>query len=238
MRILTYNIHSGIGTDRRRSLARIAQIIAEQNPDVVALQEVDCARARSEHVNQAGLLAADLIMEFHFHAALRVEVEEYGDAILSKHPMRLIRAGHLPTVKSGFFLEPRGALWTEIDVHGTPWQVINTHFGLGRAERLLQAAALLDSDWAGSALKRSPLVVCGDFNSQAGGRVHRLLSGTLRDVQRDGRRNTFPSRFPMLCLDHIFIGTGIRIADVNVVRTPLARVASDHLPLLAELELM
>jgi endonuclease/exonuclease/phosphatase family metal-dependent hydrolase len=90
--------------------------------------------------------------------------------------------------------------------------------------------------WVDEIAENAPLIVCGDFNSQAGGRVHRLLSAALRDVQKIGRRNTFPSRFPMLCVDHIFVGKHIRIIDVDVARSLRSEAASDHLPLLAELE--
>ncbi|MDB6154144.1 MAG: endonuclease [Chthoniobacteraceae bacterium] len=236
MRILTYNIHGCVGTDRVHSLERVGEVIAELGPDVVALQEVDRGRARSKNLDQAELLAERLGMEFHFHPALTIGSEEYGNAILSRHPLRLHRVQLLPTVKSGFFLETRSALWVEIDVNGIPWQVINTHFGLGRGERLLQMTALLG--WVGEVIERAPLVVCGDFNSHAGGRVHRLLSGVLRDVQKIGRRNTFPSRLPMLCLDHIFVGKNVRIIDVDVARSLRLQAASDHLPLLAELEMV
>jgi endonuclease/exonuclease/phosphatase family metal-dependent hydrolase len=176
-------------------------------------------------------------MHFHFHPALRVAEEEYGDAILSRYPMRLIRAGPLPTVDAGFFLESRGALWVQIETLQCPWQILNTHFGLGRWERFLQARALLGEDWTTCASMRPPVVLCGDFNSQTGGRVHRLLAAALRDVQRGSPKNTFPSRFPMLCLDHIFLSEKVRVIGVEVVRTPLTAIASDHLPLLAELAL-
>ena len=237
MRILTYNVHSCVGTDGVRSTERIVETIAAADPDVVALQELDHGRARSQNVHQARLLAEQLTMHFHFHPALRVAEEEYGDAILSKYPLRLIRAGAVPTVESGFVLETRGALWVEIEADGVRWQVFNTHFGLGRAERLAQVNALLGPQWIGAATKTPPIIVCGDFNSQAGGRVHRLLSEALLDTQRDARKNTFPSQFPLLCLDHVFVGEGVRVKKVQVMRTLLSRVASDHLPLLVELTL-
>ncbi len=234
MRILTYNVHSCVGTDGLRSAERIAAVIAESNPDVVALQELDHGRRRSRHVHQAQLIAELLEMHFHFHPALRIAEEEYGDAILSRHPLRLKRAGALPTVSSGLFLESRGALWVEIEVEGRRWQVLNTHLGLGRAERLAQAQALLGPDWAGAIRKDLPILMCGDFNSRAGGRVHRLLSTQFMEALLGARRNTFPSRFPMLCLDYVFVGAGVDVRAVEVPRNPLARIASDHLPVMVD----
>jgi endonuclease/exonuclease/phosphatase family metal-dependent hydrolase len=234
MRIMSYNVHSCVGTDGLRSPARIAETIAESGADIVALQELDHRRARSEHIHQAQVIAEELAMHFHFAPAMRVAGEEYGDAILSRHPLTVVRAEALPTVESGWCLETRGALWVSVEAGEIPWQVLNTHFGLGRAERFAQAQALLGPAWLGAAAESPPVVICGDFNSQAGGRVHRLLAKPLRDTQGDRHRATFPSRFPLLCLDYIFVGQGVAVTRVEIPRTALTRVASDHLPLIAD----
>jgi endonuclease/exonuclease/phosphatase family metal-dependent hydrolase len=237
MRLMTYNVHGGVGGDGRRALGRIVRTIVEWDPDVVALQELDRERPRSARVHQARVIAEELTMSFHFHPAVRLAEEEYGDAILSKYPIRLRHAGRLPTVQCLLFSETRGALWVEVLIEGTPWQVINTHFGLGRAERFAQARALLGPEWVGAASGLPPLVVCGDFNSQPGGRVYRLISSVLRDAQAGRCGRTFPARFPLLSIDHVFVGSGVRIQEVSTLRTGLSRVASDHLPLCAELTL-
>src|SRR5579862_8740187 len=96
VRILTYNVHRCVGLDRRMDVGRVAQVIAAEAPDIVALQEVDVGRARTGRVDQAHALARRLGMAPRFHAALRVEEEQYGDAILTALPERLIRAGPLP----------------------------------------------------------------------------------------------------------------------------------------------
>ena len=232
---MSYNVHSCVGTDGVRSAARIAEVIAPVDADVVCLQELDRSRPRSELVHQAEAIAEHLTMHFHFHPALRVAEEEYGDAILSKHPMSLQRAGELPFVATRICRETRGALWVSVSVRGLEWQIINTHFGLGRAERFAQATALLGPEWIGAASQWPRLAVCGDFNSHPGGRVHRLLASRLRDTQSGWHTCTFPSRFPVVCLDYIFTGPSIRLDRLYTVRTPIARVASDHLPLVAEL---
>ena len=233
---MSYNVHSCVGTDGVRSPPRIADAIAESQPDIVALQELDHRRPRSEHVHQAQVIAEKLSMDFHFAPAMRVAGEEYGDAILSRYPLKIVRAESLPTVESGWYLETRGALWVSIEAEDVTWQILNTHFGLGRAERLAQAEALLGPRWLEAAAKSPPVVVCGDFNSQAGGRVHRVLAKGLRDTQGTRHRATFPSRFPLLCLDYIFVGDSITVRRVEVPRTSRTRVASDHLPLIVEVD--
>lgn len=237
---MTYNVHSGVGTDKRLDLERIAEVIASANPDVVALQELDVSRARSGRAHQARIIAQHLDMHFHFHPALRVqEEEEYGDAILSRWPMRLRLAAELPTVKERLAFEPRGALWATIEVHGREVQVVNTHLGLSSNERSKQIDALLGPEWLGHPDCGKPHVLCGDFNALPYSRVHRKASHVMKDTQRSVLRHrpkaTFPSRWPVLRLDYIFTTADLMCTGVHVVNTPLARLASDHLPLVAEL---
>jgi endonuclease/exonuclease/phosphatase family metal-dependent hydrolase len=124
-------------------------VIAEHEPDIVCLQELDVRRARTGFVNQAESIADGLAMSFHFHPAMLVEAEQYGDAILTLRPERLIKSGPLPSVRGVPGLEPRGALWVEIDFDGVGLNVFNTHLGLIPREQRLQAAALVGSDWLG-----------------------------------------------------------------------------------------
>lgn len=244
LRIMTYNVHRCRGLDRRWSPARIANVIASCAPDIVALQELDVGRARSGHVDQAETIARHLEMDVHFFPALRVMEELYGDAILTRWPARLKKADALPGFSNIRGLEPRGALWSEIDVGGTPVQVINTHLGILGAERMKQIAALLGPDWLGRADCSAPILLAGDLNATPRSSAYQALAGLLRDAQHlreNGakRRNaaTFPTRYPTLALDHVFVSPNVEVLDAFAVRTPLARVASDHLPLLVELRL-
>lgn len=226
--------------DGRISHERIADVIERYDPDVVALQELDLRRRRSGGLDQTRLIAEMLAMESHFHPALRIAEEEYGDAILSKHPLKLVRAGDLPSPPRKFLDETRGALWVSISINGREVQVINTHFGLGRTERRMQAEALLGDEWLGAALARSgPVILCGDFNSPTGGVVHRMFTSRLRDAQLSapaGRmRRTFATTFPFICLDYIFLTDGLEVLAADVPRTPLTRAASDHFPLVVDL---
>lgn len=234
VRVLTYNVHACRGTDGRRDPARIAEVIARCQPDIAALQEVDVGRARSGGLDQAQLIAAHLRMSAHFHPAIHLEEEKYGDAILTTLPARLVRAGPLPSIG-----EPRGAIWMAIDIGGVELHVVNTHLGLRRRERVAQIAALHGPGWLGSAEARgAPAVFLGDFNATGSSTIYRGIARDWHDVQlRDGAKPkaTFPSRFPVLRLDHIFVSPGIRALNVAVHSDMLARVASDHLPLLATL---
>ncbi|WP_018238340.1 endonuclease/exonuclease/phosphatase family protein [Ensifer sp. BR816] len=236
LRFLTYNVHSCFGTDRKLDPARIAAVIAECRPDIIALQEVDVGRTRSGGVDQARMIATHLRMEAHFHPALHLKDERYGDAVLTALPMRLVKADVLPS--SG---EPRGALWVEIDLADAKLQVIVTHLGLSGSERVRQATALLGPGWLGGIGQgEARVILAGDFNAIARSAAYKLLARHLRDAQlqlKGKPRPTFPSRLPLLRLDHVFVGDGISVKDCLVHNSALARAASDHLPVLAELEI-
>ena len=237
-RILTYNVHRCLGTDGRLSPARIADVIAAYEPDVVALQELDVGRVRTGGIDQAHAIAQALGMQVHFHASLKVLEEEYGNAILTHRPSHLVKAEALPGWARKPGLEPRGALWAEIQIGGTGVQVINTHLGLRRHERLAQIEALLGPRWLGHQACREPVILVGDLNATPRSRAYRRLASQLWDAQArlPKPRATFPSRLPFLRIDHVFVSRSIRVMRVETVRTPLARVASDHLPLLVEFQ--
>jgi len=135
--IATYNVRRCLGTDRRLSPDRIAQVIARCDADIVALQEIDVGRLRSGGIDQACVIAEKLGFTSHFHPALRIADEQYGDAVLTRCPSRLVKVGLLPGLRNLWSSEPRGAVWIEALVGGVRVQVINTHFGLRRRERRL-----------------------------------------------------------------------------------------------------
>ncbi|MCK8778849.1 endonuclease/exonuclease/phosphatase family protein [Rhizobium sp. NTR19] len=235
LKVLSYNVHSCIGTDRKLDPERIAEVIAEVNPDIIGLQELDVGRMRTAGVDQAHTIASLLKMEFHFHPALRVQEEHYGDAILTALPARLIKAGDLRSTG-----EQRGALWVEVDVGDKKLQVFNTHLGLRGADRLNQIGELLGPSWINHPdAAGKPRILIGDFNSPPITATHKAIARQLTDAQRktNGRNAaTYPSRFPFMKIDHIFVSDGVDAVETTVVSTPLARRASDHLPLLATVD--
>jgi endonuclease/exonuclease/phosphatase family metal-dependent hydrolase len=238
---MTYNVHRCIGADGVLSPERIAAVISRYLPDVVALQELDVGHARTGRADQPRVLADLLGMSHHFFPAVERADDQYGDAVLSRLPMRLVRAGPLPTLPDRPRLERRGALWVELDWGGQPLQLLNTHLGLKRRERLAQAEALLSREWLGHPDCREPRVLCGDLNALPRSRVYWRLRSVLRDAQiwpgvlRP--RGTFPARLPLLRIDHILYSTGVLVTDARVPHTRLTRVASDHLPLYAGVRL-
>jgi endonuclease/exonuclease/phosphatase family metal-dependent hydrolase len=238
LRVATYNVHGCVGTDRSRSEKRIAEVIAELRADIVGLQELDLSRRRSGGVDQAALIAGQLGWHRYFHPAMRTGDEHYGDAIISRFPLTLRRAGELPGPAPSYCRETRGALAVDAETSLGLVRVVNTHFGLGWSERLSQARLLTSDEWLGAS-HDTPLILLGDLNSLPGSRPHRALSRHLQDVRRlvnpRGSYRTYPTFFPMLAVDHIFINRGLRALRLEVNRSSLARVASDHYPLIAEL---
>ncbi len=244
-RIMTYNVHGCVGMDGRLDVDRIAAVIGQSRPDIVALQELDVGRARSGGVDQAHAIASRLGMSFHFNAALNVEEEQYGDAILTTLPERLVKTGPLPSLANIPRNETRGALWVSIAVDGRELQVVTTHFGLVPVEQRHQAQRLCGEDWLGHPQCRDPVVLLGDLNATSRYAAYRLLASRLDDVQRHaggGRRlapkvRTFPSRMPVLRIDHMFVSRSVRVLSVHAPDGALARMASDHLPLVADIRI-
>lgn len=239
LRVATYNVHGCVGMDRQRSEARIADVIAELSADIVGLQELDCGRERSAKVDQAKRIADQLGWHSHFHSAMRHSDGDYGHAILSRHPLTARRAAELPGKAPFFCRETRAAIGMDVATDLGLVNVINTHLGLGRRERLLQVEWLISGDWLDFISRGEPLILLGDFNSRPGSGPHQTLSRHLCDVRqlihpaRPAR--TFPTSFPVIAIDHIFVNEALRPVGLFVHRTALSRVASDHYPLLAEL---
>lgn len=238
---MTWNVHRCVGVDRRLDVGRVAAVIAQQKPDIVALQELDVRRRRTGDVDQAHAIAQRLGMQFHFHAAFTVEEERYGDALLTMAPHHVIKAGPLPGLPRLRALEPRGALWLELELDGRKLQVLNTHLGLVPHEQRLQALALTGPDWTGSrAGAEPPLIVLGDFNATPYARAYRTLAARFADARVQapgpGPMATFPSRLPMLAIDHVFLEGRLTATRVQTASGPLARMASDHLPLVVDFE--
>jgi endonuclease/exonuclease/phosphatase family metal-dependent hydrolase len=228
---MTYNVHSCRGMDGRISTRRLARVIGRHAPDVVALQEVDVGRARTGGEDQAHALARLLDMQHHFHPSFLVEEERYGNAILSRYPLRRVRAGALPGRRGQ---EPRGALWVELDVAGEAVQVINTHLGLTGRERMLQIEALLGEAWLGAEGWRTPAVLCGDLNARPRSREIRALAGRLADMTVGGG-SALRSWMGLRQLDYVFAAPPLRPLGVTMPVSHLVRVASDHYPIIVDL---
>ena len=240
IRVMTYNIHSGVNRDGKVRLQPAVQVIRSMNPDIVALQEVDMGITRGRYRHQAKILGERLQMDFFFYPLVQFETRHYGLAFLSRHPFTIVKCDRLPTVLPRFKLQKRGAIWIRINHFPRPIHVINTHLGLFHRERRRQIEALLGRSWLEAVPRDEAVVICGDLNAGPLSWTYRNLSARLSDVQkkRGGRQRpqpTFSSRRPILRIDHIFVSHHLESLSVKVPTSRITQMASDHLPLSVEL---
>ena len=236
--LLTYNIHSGVGVDRRYDLGRIGRVLQDERPDVAALQEVECGASRTLHDDQAGVLANDLAVTSSFCATRPVGPGAFGIAVLSA--LRVLRHEHYDLSYQPH-REPRYCVRVDLEVEpGAVLHVFNCHLGLTARERTFQRQRMLSDAILLSEDLRHPVVVMGDFNDRPIPVVHRALRQHFTDAFRaSGRRwgPTFHFGPIPVRLDHIYVSAGIRVLDCRVRNDALARVASDHRPVIASVEL-
>lgn len=240
LRLATYNVHGCVGIDRRRSEIRIAQVIDELSADIVAIQEVNCVRRKSGKVDQAEIIAQQLDWSHCYHPATKTSKADQGLAVLSRFPLQVRRTATLPGKPPRFCREERSIMEVEVTTDDGAIALLNTHFGLGRSERILQARYLTSDEWL-QARTDEPLVLLGDLNCRPGSQPHRLLAARLRDVrelvQPRASGRTLPTLLPALVVDYIFVSAAWQASGLFVHRSRLARLASDHFPLVAELSL-
>ncbi len=170
--------------------------------------------------------------------------QKYGLAILSRFPIQHVRVGWLPTLypKLNLNLERRGAIWANIETSFGPLHFFNTHLGLFKLERRKQLKAILGQDWLMAVPQEEPVILCGDLNAGPLSPIYRQLSRYLSDAQQSSSlperaRPTFPSRRPLFRLDHIFVSEHFTTLKTMVANTADSRLASDHLPLCADLKI-
>jgi endonuclease/exonuclease/phosphatase family metal-dependent hydrolase len=225
--VASYNIHRGVGLDRKRDLDRIAHVIAEMNPDVVGLQEVVRENGVA-HADQAVYLGDALGMRVVMGETRRYGSGTYGNAVLTRLPV-------LSSVRCDLSCdgrEPRGCLRVDLDLDHTAVHVFNCHFGLAFHERRAQLALL--AGFLQAADCEGPRLLVGDFNEWHRGPVTRGLRREFSSPMRRMRR-THPALFPLFRLDRIYWDVELQGEEFHVHRSRLARVASDHLPVVARL---
>jgi endonuclease/exonuclease/phosphatase family metal-dependent hydrolase len=228
--IASYNIHRGVGMDRRLDLARIADVIAETGADVIGLQEVIREDGRDD-ADHAAFLAARLGMEFVMGETRTHGRGTYGNAVLTRLPV----AGSARCDLSWRTREARGCLRVDLAVSGTVLHVFNCHLGLNLRERRRQLD-LLAGFIAVSHQLPGPRVLMGDFNEWHFGPITRGLRREFASPMRRHRlRRTHPSWFPLFKLDRIYWDGALEGREFHAHRTRLARIASDHLPVICRL---
>ncbi len=236
MRLLTYNIHKGIGgRDRRYDLRRVIDVIEEENPDLICLQEVDHNVRRSRYHDQAQLLAR------HFNAVgllkqttVRLKTGGYGNLILSRWPFHSVHqiSLRMPSKK------PRGAQLVSVETPEGRMLLVHWHLGLAEKERHWQVNHLLAHHLFREA-EGLPTIVAGDCNdwrnTLAGGPF--VQHGFAQVTTPVSRFRSFPAYLPMGSLDKAFTRGDVFVRAARIIRTQLAKRASDHLPLVVDFHL-
>ncbi len=238
LRVLSYNIHKCIGgVDRKYEPSRIVEVIRKLDADVVMLQEVDAGVKRSNGDRQVELLGDQLGLRYHTWFP-NVDVRgggQYGNAILSRYP--LIESTNIDVTLR--FKKRRsvlhGVLRVRHDEVDRTVHVFNMHLGLARYERKRQLEMFLNSQPFAHLHHDTPVVVGGDLNDVYGGLGQLLAPSGFRGIDR--RPLTFPAWGPMRALDAIFVRGAVDLQRLMRCDSALARTASDHRPLVAEVKL-
>ncbi|MDA1274007.1 MAG: endonuclease/exonuclease/phosphatase family protein [Verrucomicrobia bacterium] len=223
LRVLTYNIHHGEGTDRKFDLERLARVIMSTEPDVVALQEVDRNTARASGVNQASMLGKLTGLSSVFGKAMHFDGGEYGEALLSRFPIDQVKTHPLPY---RFGQEPRAALQARITpTNGLPsFLFVGTHLCHQSEETRTDQTRQIDRLFL-SEKDNLPIVLAGDFNARTGSApMNVLLENRWLDASSPKSR-----------IDYVLVQRNApwKIVDVTVLNEP---IASDHDPVLVVLE--
>ncbi|HSP81764.1 MAG TPA: endonuclease/exonuclease/phosphatase family protein [Myxococcaceae bacterium] len=233
--LVSYNIHSGIGTDGRFDLQRVGAVLRELDADIIALQEVGDYRGVTPQEDQPEHMADLLGMHMAFGPNVVRNGRRYGNAILTRLPILKSKNYDLSVRRR----EPRGALRCDLDLGSNrQLHVFCLHLGLSVSERRAQEALLLSSDILRDAVRNDPVLVCGDFNYWGNGPVPGLVRKAIHDAALELRTpaRTYHSRFPVLRLDRIYVDSGVRPLSIAPYHTPLTALASDHLPLVLRFE--
>lgn len=236
LRIVTYNIHKCRGLDARVRPERIASVLKSLHADMIALQEVVRGTGEADGADQAGYLADALKMDLAFGENRKYKKAPYGNAILSKHP--IVDAMNYEITAS--WREKRGCLRADIKMkNGRLLRLFNAHMSTGYLERRKQVALMVSKEMLGNPEYEDSRILVGDFNEWTKGLTTKLLSTHMQavDVRKFiKRRGTYPGVMPLLHLDHIYFDPFVKLVHFSVCDTKESRIASDHLPMVADFE--
>ena len=236
MRLLSYNIHKGVGgRDRRCRLERIIEVLESKNSDLMCLQEVTRGARRSRYDNQPRRLANHFhAVQFVYQTNIHYKVGGYGNLLLSRWPLRVSHQISLQMERK----KSRGAQLVVVETPEGPLHLVNCHLGLAEKERHWQINHLLRHHLFRESANLPTLIV-GDMNDWR----NSLRTGTLAShefhqaTHPPSRFCTFPAWLPAGSLDKAFANNQIIVRHAQVVRTALAKRASDHLPILIDFHL-
>src|SRR6185369_11465357 len=224
IRVMTYNIHVGVGMDKKLDLARIAEVIRRERVDLVGLQEVDRGVERTERIDEIAEMAKLTSMDYAFAFNLKYQGGQYGVAILSRFP---IRATDHRLYKNLREAERRGFIRAEVIIGGRMVNFVTTHLDYQYEDgRVYEAEQLL----SGLAEVKGPLIVVGDFNDIPSGGAYKLMSDRFSDAwiesEASGEGLSYPADKPTKRIDYILARKAdrIRVRRARIVET----LASDH----------
>jgi endonuclease/exonuclease/phosphatase family metal-dependent hydrolase len=231
LRVLSYNIHHGEGTDGKVDLPRLAGVIAAAKPDLVALQEVDDKTRRTGKVDQTAELVRLTGLHGQFGKQIDYEGGGYGQAILSRYPIDGLQVHWLPGTPER---ERRIAVEAQVKVGGRALSFVSTHLHHIRGEFREQQAAKLNELFAAT---DRPAVLAGDLNANPGSKPLDILRTKWTSATAGPSLFTYPSPKPVKQIDYILCRPGkrFRVVESKVIAEA---VASDHRPILAVVELV
>jgi endonuclease/exonuclease/phosphatase family metal-dependent hydrolase len=231
LRIATYNIHRCRGMDRRVIPTRIAEVLRDIDADVIALQEV--IGAGPDGSGQAEEIGAALGMGWLMAPVRHLRRHLFGNVVLSRFPI----LNHAQYDLSWRTCEARGCQRADLDLGGgRVLHIYNVHLGTAVLERRYQAPRL--AAFVHDHRVTGPKIILGDFNEWMRGLATRTLNSLFQSIDIQAhlrRRRTYPGIFPVLHLDHIYYEGEVHVRSVELPRTRRALIASDHLPLVANL---
>jgi endonuclease/exonuclease/phosphatase family metal-dependent hydrolase len=227
LRVATYNVHACVGIDGRYDPDRVAAVVSELDADIVAVQEFTYPATVALETRQPVVFTALDRYECALGPARQTVSHCFGNALLTRHPITDVHRFDLSIQGR----EPRSALAATVDVRGVKVHVLAAHLGLQVSERRFQVRQILEYL---DAVRDTLLVVLGDFNDWLPGRsVVHVLDGRLG---RPKRPRSYPSLLPMVALDRIWIHPVAALRSIGAHSTDRARWASDHLPVVAEID--
>jgi endonuclease/exonuclease/phosphatase family metal-dependent hydrolase len=233
LRVMTYNIHVGVGMDKKLDLPRIAKVINREHPDLVGLQEVDRGVKRTEGKDEIAELAKLTSMNYVFAHNIDYQGGQYGVAILSRFPIKSVDHRKYENRREA---ERRGMIRAEFEVNGRLINFVTTHldyqYADGRVFETEQLLKFLDD-------VKGPLIVVGDFNDEPSGDAYQLMLTRFHDAwvkaKAPGEGLSYPADTPSKRIDYVFARQSdrIRAKKAWIANT----LASDHLPLIVDLEI-
>lgn len=231
LRVATYNVHRCRGMDRRTLPSRIAAVVRDLNADIVALQEV--IGAGPSGTGQAEEIGAAVGMGWVMTAVRHLRKHLFGNVILSRFP--IVHHSHYDL--SWRTCEPRACQRADLDLGASELlHIYNVHLGTAVLERRYQAPRL--AAFVHDRRIEGPKIILGDFNEWTRGLATSTLTSLFESVDIYAyikRRRTYPGIFPVVHLDHIYYEGHVEVKNVELVRSRQALMASDHLPLVADL---